>query len=31
VAGPLLALYVLGIFMAWMVQPKRPKAEAAPA
>ena len=31
VAGPLIALYVLGILMAWMVQPKRPKVEAAAA
>ncbi len=31
VAGPLLLLYVLGIFMAWMVQPKRPAPEASPA
>ena len=30
VAGPLLGLYVLGIGLAWVVQPKRPKPEAAP-
>ena len=30
VAGPLLGLYVLGIGLAWVVQPKRPKREAAP-
>jgi sec-independent protein translocase protein TatC len=29
VAGPLLALYVVGILFAWMVQPRRPKLEAA--
>ncbi len=28
VAGPLLLLYILGIFMAWVVQPKRPRPEA---
>jgi sec-independent protein translocase protein TatC len=27
VAGPLLGLYFLGVLMAWMVQPKRPKLE----
>ena len=31
VAGPLLILYVVGILMAWMVQPKRPKQEEAAA
>ena len=31
VAGPLLLLYVVGIFFAWIVQPKRPGGEAMPA
>ena len=28
VAGPLIALYVVGILLAWIVQPKRPKEPA---
>lgn len=27
VAGPLIVLYFFGVFLAWLVQPKRPRAE----
>jgi sec-independent protein translocase protein TatC len=31
VAGPLVFLYIVGIFFAWIIQPKRPREEALPA
>lgn len=29
VAGPLIVLYVVGVFLAWLVQPKEPKGDSA--